>query len=110
MSNNFNELFSQMLLAYKNGMSVDEIISNQIEKEGLGKEQADSVLEAAKYQGLLSDSYEDLQKAKADGDSREDWLNDRLDFRMIEFTDEQKASAIEAIQQTLLRNLEATDE
>lgn len=110
MSDSFNDILSQMLNAYRDGMSVDDIIAKQIEKESLNDEQAGSVLESVNYQDRLSKSYEDLKKAKADGDSREDWLGERLEERFSGLSAGQKDMALEAIQQTLLDSIKQTNE
>lgn len=101
MSENFNELLTQMLTAYQEGKSVEEIIARQISDEGLTDEQAQNVKESVDCINDLSESYDELQRAKEDGYSRKDWLAERLEDRFKSLTEEQQSMAVEAIEKAI---------
>lgn len=106
MSENFNELLSQMLTAYKEGKSIEDIIATQISAEGLSNEEAQQVNESVDYSKALSNAYDNLQQAKEKGYSRKDWLTKRLEHRFKLLDEAEQETAVKGIEYAMEKSLE----
>ena len=110
MQEKLKEMLASMLKDLDGGKTVEEIVETKMKEAGLSEESMAAVMKSMEYVDRLDAAHESLKKAKAQGASREEWLNEKVEAMREELPEEQREIADTVLETVVERSLEITNE